>query len=268
VTKPAIIVVSSEVVRGSVGGRASVFALERMGFPVWFVPTVTLSWHPGHGPAIRLVPEAEGFAGLVDDAIGSRWLCEVGAVLSGYLGAADQAAPVARLVEAAKALNPEVKYLCDPNIGDDGGLFVSTHVARAVRDRLIPLADMAMPNRHELAWLTGAEAGDNDGLAKAARALGVEEVIVTSAFAGDGQTGNLAVTGDGADLVAHRRLDAVPHGTGDLFAAVYLAARLGGHGVGEASARAGAIVLAVASLANKMDADELPLVAGQSLFEP
>ena len=42
-------------------------------------------------------------------------------------------------------------------------------VAAAVRDRLLPLADMATPNRHELAWLTGQEAGDNDGLARAAR---------------------------------------------------------------------------------------------------
>jgi pyridoxine kinase len=267
VTKPAVIVVSSEVVRGSVGGRASVFALERMGFPVWFVPTVTLSWHPGHGPAVRLVPAAEGFAGLIDDAIASRWLGEVGAVLSGYLGAADQAAATARLVAGVKARNPGAWYLCDPNIGDDGGLFVSTQVARAVGDRLIPLADMAIPNRHELAWLTGEEASDNHGLAKAARALGVEEAIVTSAFAGDGQIGNLAVARDGADLAAHRRLDAVPHGTGDLFAALYLAARLDGRGVGEANARAGATVLAVASLANKLDADELPLVAAQSLFE-
>ena len=267
-TKPAVIVVNSEVVRGSVGGRASVFVLERMGFPVWFVRTVTLSWHPGHGPAIRLVPEAEGFAGLVDDAVGSRWLGEVGAVLSGYLGAPDQAAATARLVTAVKQRNPEAKYLCDPNIGDAGDLFVSTHVAIAVRDRLIPLADMATPSRHELDWLTGEEATDNDGLARAARSLGVEEVIVTSAFAGEGQTGNLAVTADAAELAAHRRLDAVPHGTGDLFAALYLAARLDGRGVGEASTRAGATVLAVASLANKVGADELPLVAAQSLFEP
>ncbi len=265
--KPAVIVVNSEVVRGSVGGRASVFALERMGYPVWFVPTVTLTWHPGHGPAVRLVPDATGFAGLIDDAIRSPWLGEVGAVLSGYLGAPEQAATTARLVEAVKAVNPEARYLCDPNIGDDGGLFVSADVATAVRDRLMPLADMATPNRHELAWLTGQGASDNDGLARAARALGVEEVIVTSAVASGGQTGNLAVTGEGAQLAAHRRLDAVPKGTGDLFAALYLAARLGGRGVNDACARAGGMVLAVASLAGKLGADELPLVAAQALFE-
>jgi pyridoxine kinase len=54
--KPAVIVVNSLVARGGVGGRASVFALERLGFPVWLVPTVLLSWHPGQGPATRIVP--------------------------------------------------------------------------------------------------------------------------------------------------------------------------------------------------------------------
>jgi pyridoxine kinase len=45
---PSVIVISSHVVRGSVGNRAAVFALETLGFPVWAVPTVVLPWHPGH----------------------------------------------------------------------------------------------------------------------------------------------------------------------------------------------------------------------------
>ncbi|MEP2575390.1 MAG: pyridoxal kinase, partial [Nitratireductor sp.] len=38
--KPAVIVISSHVARGSVGNRAAVFALETLGYPVWAVPTV------------------------------------------------------------------------------------------------------------------------------------------------------------------------------------------------------------------------------------
>lgn len=45
--KKAIIVISSHVVRGSVGNRAAVFALEIFGHPVWAVPTVILPWHQG-----------------------------------------------------------------------------------------------------------------------------------------------------------------------------------------------------------------------------
>ena len=50
------LVISSHVVRGSVGNRAAVFALETLGFPVWAVPTVILPWHPGHSRATRIVP--------------------------------------------------------------------------------------------------------------------------------------------------------------------------------------------------------------------
>jgi pyridoxine kinase len=266
VAKPAVIVVNSLVARGGVGGRASVFALERLGFPVWFVPTVTLSWHPGHGPATRLVPEAEGFDGMVGDLAELPQLDEVGAVLSGYVGAAGQAAAVARLVAAVQDRNPGAHYLCDSNIGDEAGLFVPEAVAVAIRDRLVPLADMATPNRHELAWLTGREAGDNDGLATAARALGVGEVVVTSAFAGEGEIGTLTVTGGDVRLVAHQLLDDVPNGTGDLFSALYLAARLNGRAAGDAAERAEAVVFAVARRAHDTGVDELPLAAAQSLF--
>ncbi len=57
----AVIVISSQVARGSVGNRAMVFALERLGFPVWAVPTVLLPHHPGHGPAERIVPDDSAF---------------------------------------------------------------------------------------------------------------------------------------------------------------------------------------------------------------
>ena len=46
-----VISISSHVARGCVGNRAMVFALERLGFETWAVPTVLLPHHPGHGPA-------------------------------------------------------------------------------------------------------------------------------------------------------------------------------------------------------------------------
>ena len=71
--KPAVIVVTSHVVRGSVGGRAAVFALERMGFPVWSVPTVVLPWHPGKGAATRLaIDEAGDFAAAASPISAAR----------------------------------------------------------------------------------------------------------------------------------------------------------------------------------------------------
>jgi len=266
VPKPAVIVVNSQVARGSVGGRAGVFALERMGYPVWFVPTVTLTWHPGHGPATRLVTPTAAFNGFVGELAGAAATGGVGAILTGYLGAAEQAAAIAALVAAVKARDPAAPYLCDPDIGDADGLFQPEAVAAVARDRLMPLADMTTPNRHELAWLTGRAADDNDDLTAAAKALAVAEVVVTSAFAGPGAVGNLVVAAGEPHLAAHRRADHAPHGTGDLFAALYLGARLDGRSPADAADRATAAVAALVERAQALGLDELPLAGAETLF--
>lgn len=227
--KPAVIVISSHVARGSVGNRAAVFALESLGYRVWAVPTVILPWHPGHGPATRIVPDDSAFAALLRDLAGSPWLGEVGAVLSGYLGSPAQAQAVAALVEAAKARNPGLLYVCDPVIGDLGGLYVADALAAAIRDRLIPLADIATPNRYELEWMAGTRLSGLAAVADAARALGPEAMLVTSApVRVPGATANLLVRGGAALLAEHRLIDNPPNGLGDLTAAVFLARVLGG----------------------------------------
>jgi pyridoxine kinase len=120
--KKAVIVISSHVVRGSVGNRAAVFALEALGFPVWALQTVTLPWHPGHGPSTRIVPDTQQFDAIIDDLCAAPWLQEVGAILTGYLGDPSQAASIAKLVKTVKAKMPDALYVCDPVIGDLGGL--------------------------------------------------------------------------------------------------------------------------------------------------
>jgi pyridoxine kinase len=264
--KPAVVVVNSHVARGSVGGRASVFALERMGFPVWSVPTVVLPWHLGHSRASRVAPDAAGFVGILADLAGARWLGEVTGILSGYFGTADQVGPVAALAAAAKARHPGARFLCDPILGDSGGLFQPEAMVEAIRDTLIPLADIATPNRHELGWLTGMPIGDNAQLIAAARRLGPGEVVVTSAFAPPGEIGMLVVTGESAHLATHVELADVPHGTGDLFAALYLGHRLQEREPSVALQRAASSVLALIEMAARLKADELPLAAGQDAF--
>ncbi len=86
-----------------VGGRAAGFALERLGFPLWTIHTVTLPWHPGHGRASRIIPDEAAFEALIDDLIRAPWLGEIGGILTGYLGAASQAPELARLIDAIRA---------------------------------------------------------------------------------------------------------------------------------------------------------------------
>lgn len=262
---PAVIVISSHVVRGTVGNRAAVFALETLGFPVWALPTITLPWHPGHGHATRLMPNAQEFADLIDDLCKSPWLNEVGGILTGYLGAAHQAGPVAKLVEALKAKNPDALYLCDPVIGDAGGLYVTQETAIAIRDQLIPLADIVTPNRYELQWLSGGNIDDNNAVMAVAGSLGAKTVITTSAYAMmAGSTGNLLVSDACCIMAEHRHVDGPSNGLGDLTAALFLARTLFGQSGETALKQTTASVFEVMARAAKRGANELMLAADAS----
>jgi pyridoxine kinase len=264
--KPAVIVVSSLVARGSVGARGSQFVLERLGFPVWLVPTVTLAWHPGHGPSTRIVPEPAAFAALAGDLARSPHLSEVGAVLTGYFGHVGQIDDTARLIQAARGANPALTVFCDPIIGDHYGLFQPQEIVEALRERLLPLAAMAKPNRYELAWLAGSDCADDAAVIAAAAELGPAEVVVTSSFAGKGAVGNLAVTAGEVHRAEHPLQPSAPHGTGDLLSALYLAARLEGDGPEASLRRAVGATVEMIDLAIDLGTDEMPLAAGQDVF--
>ena len=258
----AVIVLSSHVVRGAVGNRAAVFALETLGHPVWAVPTVTLAWHPGHGPSSRIVASEDDFDRLIADLERAPWLGEVSGVLSGYLGSASQAEPIARLVKAAKARNPGAIYLCDPVIGDEKGLYVPEATAAAIRETLLPLADIATPNRFELSWLSGVALGDNRAVMEAALDLGPEAMLVTSAFSPiPGGIGNLLLTPLIALMAEHRRIAEPVNGIGDLTSALFLARLLAGLDEERALQTTTASVFEVLARAAKRGADELMLQA-------
>ncbi|MBB3135065.1 pyridoxine kinase [Rhizobium pisi] len=260
-----VLVISSHVVRGSVGNRAAVFALETLGHPVWALPTVVLPWHPGHGRSTRLTFAESDFDAAIDDLIRAPWIGEVKAVLSGYFGNAAQARSVARLIGALRQDNPELLYVCDPVMGDLGGLYVPEATAEAIRDHLIPLASLATPNRYELAWLSGAALQDNSAIMEAALALGPSRMLVTSAVPMmAGGTGNLYLSGRHALLAEHRVVENPPNGLGDLLAAVFLSRLLSGLEDEKALQLATASVFEVLARAVKRGSNELMLASDAS----
>ncbi|MBP6011576.1 MAG: pyridoxal kinase PdxY [Alphaproteobacteria bacterium] len=260
--KLTVLSIQSEVVRGHVGNGAARFALQRLGIEVWAVPTVLLSNHPGHqafrGEVVPATKMGELIAGL--DLNG--WLGQCDAVLSGYLGAAEQAGVVADTVRRVKVLNPKAVYLCDPVFGDDDGAYARPGVAEAMARELLPIADIATPNRFELSSLTSQKVGDAASAAAAARSLGKAEVVVTSVPFDGERVGTVAVTRDGAWATAAARIEQVPNGSGDLFAALYLARRLAGDNSALALERASSSVDSV--LRASAGADELQLVGAQA----
>ncbi|PZU83425.1 MAG: pyridoxal kinase [Shinella sp.] len=261
----AVIVISSHVVRGSVGNRAAVFALESLGFPVWALPTVVLPWHPGHGPSTRLTFPETDFDKVIDDLIRAPWLSEVSAVLTGYFGNAAQPRSVARLVKALKERNPDLIYVCDPVMGDLGGLYVPEATAVGIRDHLIPLATIATPNRYELAWLVGSALETNKDIMDAALSLGPPQMLVTSAVPMmAGGTGNLYLSGRNALLAEHRLIENPPNGLGDLLSALFLARRLEGLPEERALQLATAGVYEILARTAKKGGDELTLESDAS----
>jgi pyridoxine kinase len=221
---PTILSLSSQVARGHVGHSAAVFAWQRLGLEVVALPTILLSNRPDypHRAGERVRPEllAEMIAAL--DANG--WLGEIDAVFTGYLPSAAHVEVARGLVERLRADKPGLFYCCDPIIGDEpGGLYIAPESAEAIRSDLLPLADLITPNRFELGWLTGQSVATGAEALEAARA--VDAMVLATSVAGetDAELVNLLTAGEHAWRCVVGRREAVPHGTGDLMAALMLA---------------------------------------------
>ena len=267
----AILSISSQVARGSVGNRAMVFALERLGFTVIAVSTVLLPHHPGRGPGTRIATDDKAFEALLQDLIQGEGVAGIAGIVSGYLASEAQAHAVARAVSAVKAARPDTLYLCDPVIGDAGRIYVGEALAAAIREQLLPLADAATPNAFECAWLAGQKVDQpNPDLGALAKSLAPPTVLVTSAPALiRGQIGNLLVTAAETVLFEHPELATPVKGTGDLLAALLLARRLEGYEWAKAAEMALSSVFEIVAGTAKAGADELMLAELQtSLVHP
>ena len=113
------------------------------------------------------------------------------------------------------------------------GLYVAEPVAAAVRDELLPLADLSTPNAFELGWLTGIAVDGPAAARQAATALKISTVVATSVRDGDKALLTL-LFGSGEAAVRTRLRDQVPHGVGDLLSGLFLARRLCGDGDAQA----------------------------------
>ena len=267
---PTCLSIQSAVVAGHVGHGASSFALGASGVEVWPLPTVTLSGH-ARTPGVkgRRATGAE-IAALGEGLAAGGALARCDGLLTGYLGTAEAAEAGADIARALRAARPGAIVLCDPVLGDEGpGLYLPAEIGTVYRDRLLPLADIAVPNRFELGWLTGLPCGDlaeTRAAAEALRAMGPEAVHVTSVPAEDGGLGLLTVTGGGAWLATAPRADLHVNGAGDFVAALLMAGALTGRPAQEAAARAvgAAHVLAVEAL--RTGRDDLPVIAAQAAW--
>lgn len=259
---PTILSLSSQVARGHVGHSAAVFAWQRLGFDVIALPTVILSNRPDYPHRAGLRMEPDTLAAMLAAIEANGWLAGVDAIFTGYMPSAAHVEVAAEWVTRLKAQQSDLIYMCDPILGDEpGGLYVPREAAEAIRDTLVPLAHIITPNLFELSWLSGQTIVSFLDAVGAANQLHPPSVLATSVPNSGDELANLLWAGTDAWWTEVARRTQVPHGTGDLMAALYL-----GHFLRTRDEK-DALALATAGLEAVIEAsagcEELQLVASQ-----
>jgi len=244
--RPWVLSVQSHVVHGHVGNKSAVFPLQILGFEVDAVNTVQFSNHTGYKGGFRgtrLTGEQlkDLMEGLRANGLPSGGK-ELGYshLLVGYIGSASCVRELLNEVTRLKERNPGIRCVIDPVMGDHGRLYVNEEVASLISKELVPHAGMLTPNQFELETLTGIKL-DGYAAARAAcemlHARGVDTVVVSS-LEPESVPGRPK---DSVHLYASQRvqggsvtsrqyvvdqpvIDGVYVGTGDLLAALLLAA--------------------------------------------
>ncbi len=112
-------------------------------------------------------------------------------------------------------------YICDPVLGDDPkGLYLPIETANALREELLPLADIATPNAFELAWLSNRPASSIQTAISAARSLRAPLVLATSIPAANRHLATLLAGPTSAHATSSHQRAKAPSGTGDLLTAL------------------------------------------------
>ena len=215
-------------------------ALQWLGHEVWTLPTILLASRPGLGRFVRHELPAPGLQAMLTWPGVRRLLGFRSMPCSPAISRPPLPWRSSRMRSAASgSANPKTVVLVDPILGDAGRLYVPGETAAAIRDRLLPLADIATPNLFELQWLSRhAPSRDLDEVARLARALGPQRVVVTSAARRRAKFRRCSSSALRRSSAALKRRDRIPNGAGDLFAGLLLGYLLNGRNPRLLSSRA------------------------------
>jgi len=276
----AILSIQSQVLNGAVGNSAAGFILSRLGFEVWPLPTVLLSHHPGHGHTEGGPVKPQRLAALLRGLSSRRAFSRCDAVISGYLGAAAAVPIVADAVREARAANPSAIYLCDPVMGEAGRAYVAPDQIAAIRDILIPMADVIFPNAFEISLLTDTAPDSRAAAFAALESLGRPLAILTGFAGRDTEVNSIDIL---LTERGRRKIVTVPDlrwpkgeskhdrpnganfsGAGDAFAALFLAAWLPGRNSDAALSYAASATAALLTAHLRFGTDDFPVAQSQS----
>ncbi|WP_434662466.1 pyridoxal kinase PdxY [Aeromonas sp. NJAU223] len=271
-----ILSIQSHVVFGCAGNSAAVFPMRRLGMEVWPINTVQFSNHTQYAAGWQGMAMPAGHINALCKGLGNiEVLGQCDAVLSGYLGSAEQGDEILAVVAAVKLANPTAIYFCDPVMGHpEKGCIVAPGVTRFLTEKALPVADIMAPNLLELETLCDTQLADLEETRAAAHQLlakGVKMVLVKHLGRAASQVGRfemLLATAEGDYLIARPLYEFArqPVGVGDLISALMLANLLAGFDAVASFERTNAAVDAVLLRTWQVDAYELQLIDAQAAF--
>ncbi|OTA20675.1 pyridoxal kinase [Xenorhabdus beddingii] len=167
-----VLSIQSHVVFGHAGNSAAVFPMSRMGVNVWPLNTVQFSNHTQYPQWRGCVMPPEHLTEIAQGISEIHKLSSCDAVLSGYIGSAEQGHCILDIVKQVKQANPEAWYFCDPVMGHpEKGCIVAPGVAEFLCEKALPVSDIIAPNLLELETLTMRKIENVEQAISAAREL-------------------------------------------------------------------------------------------------
>ncbi|KAL3282786.1 hypothetical protein HHI36_005953 [Cryptolaemus montrouzieri] len=227
---PRILSIQSHVVHGYVGNKSAVFPLQLLGFEVDFINSVQLCTHTQYKKVTGQILNETDLAALFQ-GIKENELDNYDYLLTGYVGSPSFLKEIAAVYSHLKLVNPNITFVCDPVMGDNGSLYVPKELVPLYRDNIVPHADILTPNQFELELLTDMKVNNLEETWKAIDVLhakGCKTVVVSSSELGEkGHSLALASTILGNSCqritITFKKKEAIFVGTGDMFAALILA---------------------------------------------
>ncbi|KAK8569109.1 hypothetical protein V6N12_007641 [Hibiscus sabdariffa] len=153
-----VLSIQSHTVQGYVGNKSAVFPLQLLGYDVDPINSVQFSNHTGKS-FILLLKSLENlrpyiqfgvswyptFKGqvlngreLLDliEGLEANNLLYYTHLLTGYIGSVSFLNSVLEVVDKLRSINPNLTYVCDPVMGDEGKLYVPEDLALVYREKV------------------------------------------------------------------------------------------------------------------------------------